>query len=167
MDVYSRKWQWYWWGLVLPQMNSETMKGNIFLWFSPSFSASPHSWPALPLGGVHRGRGLPRRPLHPGETLLRLLFIPAVPQREVTRRQQRFHVLTGWRPHQHTSPGQRRGEPSHRQRWGLWAIAARQYCLIGRWTDRRGRVLYHGLIDWRFMKKAKEPATVFFAAGRD
>lgn len=135
------------------------MNGNIFLWFSPSLSASPHSWPALPLGRVHCGRGLPRRPLHPWETLLLLLFLPAVPQWEVTHRQQRVHVLAGWHPYQHASPGQRRGEPSHSQRRGLWATAAGQYCLIGRWTDRRGRGLYHvWLIDvsWK-RRKSQQP----------
>lgn len=96
---------------------------------SPSLAALSNPWPALPLGGVHCGRRLPRRTLHPREALLLLVILPAVPQREVARGQQRVHVLAGGRPHQHASPGQRRGEPARRQRRGLRASAAGQYCL--------------------------------------
>lgn len=144
---------------------SWTVWPNIFL--PPSLSALSHPWPAFPLGGLHCGCCLPCRALHPREALLLLVILPAVPQREVARRQQRVHVLAGGRPHQHTSSGQRWGEPTRCQWRGLWASAAGQYRLTADGcTAVGGAFTTIWLIDILSKRKKKNQQLVFFAAGR-
>lgn len=112
----------------------EHLNKHLFLCFVLHV-ASPHPRSALPPGGLHRGRGLPRGCFHSREALLLLLFLPVVPQWEVPRGWQRIHVGTGRRAHQHASPRQWWRKSSDRQPRGHWAASAGQYCLSGSCFD--------------------------------